>query len=170
MKMMKVIFIKGLPGVGKSTITKRLTRTLAAQHINVDKFKREAKTGNFRKDRLYAYKKTLRELNKFKKAKKDYVVIDEIFYNKKFVGDLLKFIKKNKANAYWFRITRPTKELLKIEKERKEKHKKRKIRNKLKDFLYLQKNMNLCKVRGEVIIKNKKTSETINFILEKVRK
>ena len=158
---MKIIFIRGLPGTGKTTIAKQLARKFNARYLNIDEFKIKAKTGDFKKDCLYAYKMTLDSLSLLRKDKNiNYIIMEEIFYNKKFVNDLIKFTKDNHFLSYWFQVKRSLRDLLKVESLRK-----RKIKNIKNDFHYLQKGIDSIKIKDEKVIKNLVISSTVKKII-----
>ena len=161
---MKVIVIRGLPGVGKSLVSKILKEIfLGCEIICVDKFKVKAmKDGkNFDESKKFAYEQALKKLDSLYKKDKNYVILDEMICNKDFYNQLNNFIKITKSYAYWFRVMRPIEKLLEIESNRK-----RKIKNNLKDFIKLRKDVEACRIKDEYCIKNDNLALTIKKILE----
>lgn len=154
---MKLVILRGLPGTGKTTIAKKLAKKIKAKHIWVDGFKLKSSKKTWKEIVKDAHKKAIKELNKAKKT--DTIILEEILYDRGFIKELKKFIKKGNHIARWIQIKRPLKELLKIELERK-----RKIKNTRKNFIDMQKGLDKSKVKGEVIIKNKNITKTISKI------
>jgi len=158
---MKLIFIRGLPGTGKTIIAKILKQIfLNAEIICVDKFKLQAmKKGNsFEESQKIAHKKTLEKLNSINK---EYIIVEELICDRDFYNELKDFVDRTKSRAYWFRLMRPLDKLLEVEKSRK-----RKIKNSKEDFDKLKEDIESCKIENEYLIKNDNLALTIRKILE----
>lgn len=167
---MKLIIIRGLPGSGKTEISKRLLKKLTnAIHIEVDSYKRKirpkfyslTKKSRDKKSREYSYKQTLLDLKNY--LNKDYVIIDEMICEKDFYNKINKFISKNKLEYHCFRIKRTLKELLKVETTRI-----RPVKNSLESFQKLEKEMNSYKFKGEISINNKTIIKCLKEILKHI--
>ena len=151
------IFIRGLPGSGKTTISNKLAEQLHWDVIHVDHYKTEFISQNqdayITKEFIpYSHKKTLEKLSDIKNN----VIIEELFWNNDFIQALLSFCKKNNIQYQWFKLIRDKKTLLSI---------KRKIRNTFKDFETMEKQIDDIKIKDEIIINNQNTDETIKQIL-----
>ena len=156
---MKLIFIRGLPGTGKTSIAEILKEHLPnSEIITVDYFKLGAmKDGeNFENAKRLAYRETIRKLNEFYLMQKDFIIVDELICEKKFFMKLREFLDKTNSKSYWFRITRKLKYLLEIEAERD-----RKIKNSIEDFEKLKKDIEKLKIPNEVLLKNDDLDLTI---------
>jgi len=161
---MKVIFIRGVPGVGKTLVSEALKKIfLDAEVIGVDKFKLKAmKNGeDFDKSKKFAYEQTLKKLELFYKKNKDYVIIEEIICDQDFLNRIYEFLDKTKSQSYWFRLKRKIKELLETEAKRK-----RRIKNTKEDLFKLKQDIESCKIKNEYSVKNDNLALTIKKILE----
>lgn len=163
---MRIIFIRGLPGTGKTSVAKELINKLDGKvvHIWVDNFKIEAGLDNFPKAIKTAYEKTISVLNDCLSQDVDWVVIEEILYDKGFISTLQEFVKKNNIKAYWFLLERPLDVLLTVENKRN-----RKIKNSKEDFEDMKKKLEETSVEGETVIENTDLYETVNNIASVVR-
>ena len=164
--MKKLIILRGLPGCGKSIIAEKLSEKLNSMVIYGDSFKREFMISNIdfkNKDVYeYAHNKILKELKKMFAKGKELVIIEELFENKNFVNSLKDFCDKNEVEIQWFYIQRDLEKLLEIENKRE-----RKIKNTIKDFKKLQKDLEDIKNEGEIIVDNNgDLNDTINFVLK----
>jgi len=160
---MKVIFIRGVPGVGKTVVSKILGKILSnSKIICVDNFNlEEMKRGkSFKKSLEIAHEKTLKELYLLEKGDIDYVILDEIICDRIFFEKLNKFLDETKTPSYWFRLMRPVEKLLEIESKRK-----RKIKNTQEDLFNLKKDIESCKIENEYRILNGNLALTIKKIL-----
>src|SRR6056297_726852 len=130
---MKIIFLRGCPGVGKSSVAERLRNHLDGEYIEVDSFKRELRKRSpdtiFGACCVYAYKMTRNRLMKLI-GDAEYVIVDEILYDQAFLQILSEFCCQNDLKPFWFTLTRDIETLLSIEKLRD-----RKIKNSSGDFI-----------------------------------
>ena len=165
---MKLIFIRGLPGSGESYVAESLTSKLEnCAYVKVDDFKLGyMKSGASIPDsRRLAYAKTISELQRLQKQKKDYVVVEELMCDPDFVRDLQNFARKTNSQSYWFRLKRSLTRLLETESRRD-----RRVKNSLDDFRKLEEDIGSCPVEGEIIVENNSDNQTaIKQILERVR-
>jgi len=160
---MLVIFIRGVPGVGKTTVSKILEERLPnSEAIYVDNFKIKAmkKGYTFNKAQKIAYNQTLQKLYFLHKKNKNYIILEEIISEKDFLRSLIEFLNETKSNVYWFRLMRPIEKLLKIESNRK-----RKIKNSHRDLLKFKQDIEFLKIKNEYWIKNDNLAFTIKKIL-----
>lgn len=160
---MKVIVIRGLPGVGKTVVSEILEEIFEAEVIHVDNFKlKEMKSGkSVEKSREIAYEQALKKLYLLYKKNRDYIILEEIIHEKDFLGKLYKFVNETMSQAYWFRLMRPIEKLLEVESNRK-----RRIKNTKEDLFKLKQDIESCKIKGECWIKNDNLALTIKKILE----
>jgi tRNA uridine 5-carbamoylmethylation protein Kti12 len=159
---MKLIFIRGLPGTGKTAIAEILKKELPnSESISVDNYKLEAiKNGeNFESAKNFAYTETIRKLYEFYLMEKDFCIVDELICEKEFLGKLYSFINKTKSNAYWFRVLRKLNFLLEVERGRK-----RIIKNTIDDFDRLKRDIKKLKIPNEVFIANDELYLTVDKI------
>jgi len=129
---MKIIFIRGLPGTGKTAVAEILkTKLPNSELISVDNFKLKSmsKGKDFKTAKNFAYNETLKKLYKFNLMKKDYCIVEELICEEEFLKKLYEFINKTNADHYWFRVMRKLKDLLEVESKRD-----RKIKNTVEDF------------------------------------
>ena len=115
-----IIFIRGLPRSGKTTISNTLAEKLKWKVIHVDDFKKELMDQNpkafFIQEVVpYSYKKTLEELEKNKGSD---LIVDELFRNKDFVQEALNFCNKNNISYRWFNIERDMDKLVEANENR----------------------------------------------------
>jgi len=168
---MRVIFIRGLPGTGKTIVSEILGKIfLNSEVICVDKFKLQAmKKGEIfeegeeidKRIEKIAYKKTLGKLNSFYEQNRKDIIIEGVIIDRSFYDELRDFINKTKSKDYWFRLLRPLEKLLEVEAGRK-----RKIRNSKEDFDKLREDIENCKIENEYWIKNDDLALSIKKILD----
>ena len=99
---MKLIFIRGVPGTGKTFIANKIKKILNnSEIICVDEFKLEAMSGgaNFSKALEIAYEKAIRKLYYFYEKNKDYIILEEIINNKFFFKRLYEFSNNTKSDT-----------------------------------------------------------------------
>jgi len=164
---MKVIFIRGLPGTGKTIASEILGKILVnSKVICVDKFKLQAmkKGESFEEGEERAYKKTLEKLNSFYEQNRKEIIIEGVIIDEGFYNELRYFVNKTKSEDYWFRLLRPLEKLLEVEASRK-----RKIKNSKEDFDKLREDIENCKIEEEHWIKNDDLALSIKKILEVVK-
>ncbi len=157
-----IIFLRGLPGTGKTVISNKLAQILRCEVIHVDDFKGELmkrKPGaNFLKEVVpYSYERTLDKLSKHKGSD---VVVEEIFRNEGFVQRVMNFCDQNKIKATWFKITRDRKFLLEVDDKRT-----RKIKNDEETLMRMEDQIHSIRIDGEVLIDNQNIEESVNMIL-----
>ncbi len=161
---MKIIFIRGVPGTGKTIVAKSIKESLPnSEIICVDDFKIKAmkKGTGIDESRKIAYKQTLKKLNLFHKQNKNYIILEELICDRNFLENLIEFLNKTKSHAYWFRLMRPIKKLLEIESNRN-----RKIKNTQEDLFKLKQDIESLKIKDEYLIKNDDLALTIKKILD----
>jgi dephospho-CoA kinase len=162
-----ILFIRGLPGSGKTTISKLLAERLQWDVIHADEFKKELMKqnpeANFVKEIVpTAYEKTLEKIQEYKSTN---VIVEEALRNKDFVQKLLHFCAENNIKNQWFKILRDKSILLEVNDERK-----RKVKNTPELLDMFEQQMNDIKIEGEIEVDNNKTTqECFNVILEHVR-
>lgn len=161
---MQAIFIRGVPGTGKTVVAKEIKKRLSnSELITVDDFKnKKAKDDeSFEESLRHAYEKALSKLYLAHKKNKAYIILDDIICEREFLKELIKFLKETKTPAYWFRLMRPIEELLKIESKRK-----RCIKNNKEQLHELKQKIDSLKIKNEYLIKNDDLKITIKKILE----
>jgi len=162
---MKTIFIRGVPGTGKTLVANILGKILSnSKVIHVDKLKVQAMKKlkntqkNIEKSREIAYEQTLKELELFQD--KNCIILEEVICDKYFLQSLIEFLNKTKSNAYWFRLMRPIKKLLEVESNRK-----RKVKNTQEDLFKINQDIKSLKIKNEYWIKNDNLALTLKKIL-----
>ena len=77
---MKIIFIRGLPGTGKTIVAEILKKIFDSEIICVDKFKLQAmkKRKGFEKSNEIAHEKTLKKLQSLYEKNKRCVIVEEL--------------------------------------------------------------------------------------------
>ncbi len=160
---MKIIFIRGLPGTGKTIIAKILKEIfLNSEVVSVDKLKIQAlkKNFTFAEANKLAFEKAIKKLYDLSKTK-EIIIFEEMICNRELYGELRNFIRNIGCKVYWFRITRKLNQLLVEESKRK-----RGIKNTEKDFSDLKKEIETIRIKGEHKIKNDDLGKTIKKILD----
>ena len=147
---MKVIFIRGLPGTGKTPIAHNLENKLKnSEVIHLDDFNIKAT----KKDVLEsAYKKVVNKLYLLYKKNKEHILIEGVICDKYFSKMLNEFVTETKSTAYWFRLEKPLENLL--------------IKNSKETLLKIEKDMDNCNIKDEHYMKNYDPSLTVEKILE----
>jgi len=160
---MTIIFIRGLPGTGKTTIANLLKAKLSAEVICVDNFKLEAVANgaSVKDSRKIAYEKTLKTLKLYVKENPEYIILEEIINDSSFFNQLQNFVKNSNIDTYWFCIERSLEELLKVESKRT-----RKLKNTKENFGELNREINNIKIEKEIFIQNDDINKTIKEIIE----
>lgn len=161
---MLFIFIRGVPGTGKTIVSKLLKKELInSEIINVDDFKIKAikEGGTFEDAKKIAYDKSLSKLYEFHSSKKDYIILEELICEKEFLNKINSFLKRTKSDYCWFRLMRKIKDILIIENKRE-----RKLKNNLEDFKKIKKEIELLKIKKEYWIKNDNLDLTLKRILK----
>jgi len=112
--MVKLIFIRGAPAVGKTTITKELLHTIKTKHklacayISEDDFRKQMQF-KYKSNDLIAHKNSVKLITTIiKKLLKidnyDFIFIEGQFRYKEIVDEYLKFILKNKFKSLFFQF------------------------------------------------------------------
>lgn len=160
---MIVIFIRGCPGAGKSTVAEKVCELLDGVHIQVDTYKRTFRKRypelDFGACCVYAYKMTRFELSK-RLQDTEYVVIDEILSDSEFNRILIDFCQKHHVPTFWFTLSRSMEDLLKVEESRN-----REIKNTIEDFEIFKKAFEDTRQEGEIVVENSDIEKTVERIL-----
>ena len=157
---MNLVVIRGLPGTGKTTVSKILGSIIPDSHIiHVDEFKIEAmnKGNSFEEAKEISYEKAIESLEN---SKSEYVILEEILCEEVFFRRLLNFCSERNSNLFCLRLMRPLNKLLELESERK-----RKVKNTKEDFFNLKQDLERIKINGEFWIKNDNLPLVIKGIL-----
>lgn len=157
-----IIFIRGLPGSGKTTISDKVAEKLGWNVVHADEFKKELMRqkpdADFVREIVPAsYKLTLGKLGTYKNSS---VIIEEVFRNKEFVQSVLDFCNKNSIKYQWFKIIRDENLLLQVYAKRTRKVK---MTKDLHDMFKQQ--MNDIKIEGEVTINNENIDKCVEEII-----
>jgi uridine kinase len=157
------IFIRGIPGSGKTSVSTKLSNLLNWEIIHVDLYKKEYMENNPDADFIeeiipYSYKTTIAKL---KECKNKNLIIEEIFRNHDFIKDILNSCKENRIDFKWFKIKRDMGDILKVESERK-----RKIKNTKEELENMQREMNNIIIEGEIDIYNENIDDSVRKILK----
>jgi shikimate kinase len=160
-----IIFLRGLPGSGKTTIAKELAEKLNTELISIDKYKKELMSekpeANFVKEIVpESYKRALLEL----KNKKDNLIVEEVFRNKEFVSNIEELCNQENINAIWFKITRTMEDIITTNNERK-----RGIKNTPEVLEMMNTQLNEIKIKNEIEIKNVSIDESVDTILKTIQ-
>ena len=156
-----IIFIRGLPGSGKTTISNRVGEKLRWEVVHVDQFKKEIMKQNPEADFIKevvprSYQKTLEKLQEYKEKN---AVVEEVFRNAGFVQSVIDFCDHNSIKYQWYKIIRDEELLLNIYDERTRKVK---MTKELHDLFKQQ--MNDIKIEGEIEILNTSVGECVERI------
>ena len=125
---MKLIVIRGNSGSGKTVITDTLAEKLGSEKIHIDYLKgvimgdSQVKNKPIVWDDIYkeAMMEALALLEKMKSEGAPLVIMEELFYNKKFTEELNKYCVDNNIEVQWFRIEREKEKLLRGRNHQKE--------------------------------------------------
>lgn len=166
--IMVIIFLRGLPGSGKTSIAHKLEEKLdCAEVIHSDAFKidylKKHKDCDFADACKYSYSKTIKRLSTL--SVKKIIIVEELFYDSDFVQKIRDFCREKNIRTFWFYLKRNLNKLLEIENSRK-----RKIKNTRGGLLKLQKDLDKIKIENEKIVLNDgNIDESVNFILENIK-
>lgn len=152
------VFIRGLPGVGKTSIANSLAEKLQWKVISIDAFKKqlmnELPNADFVSEIVPAsYQKGFEILEKYIDEN---VIIEEVFRNKEFVEKILIFCQQNNIPFQWFKIIRDKRLLQEVNSERK-----RTIKNDLEILNMFEEQINRIDIKNEVEIKNTASVEEV---------
>jgi broad-specificity NMP kinase len=157
-----IIFIRGLPGSGKTHISNDLGARLNIPVIHSDDLKKELtdrKPEAFFKEEVipYSYDRILQEIMRHKDNN---VIIEELFRTKDFVNKILSLCTKEAIISRWFQIDRDFREVIKVNKERK-----RKVKNDSQILERILRQIQEIEIPGEVLIKNTSVQEAVDEIV-----
>ena len=164
-----LIYIRGPPAVGKSSIARKLAKKLdKSALLHEDWFKfiqtkrslRDPKTNEIADKLLFATINKMRELDSY-----DYFIIDGLLVLLETIKRHYAFIKKNKFKAHFFELTAKNKTLIERNKARTE-HK-----SKIKNLIELNRKIKSTPIKGAVELKTEKLSEaaSVNLIVKQVK-
>ena len=118
------IIVAGLPGTGKTTISKQVAKELNAEILRTDEIRKNNEFSE--KEKKTVYEKMLSIAEKELKKNKN-IILDATFYKKKFRSKAKKIAERNKTENYLIEVTCSEKALKKrINKRFKEKKSKSK--------------------------------------------
>ena len=169
--MIKIIFIRGAPAVGKTTVTKKILKILKVEHnlnsayISEDDFRKQMQFKYKAKD-LIAHRNSV-ELIKtviiklLKLDTYDFIFIEGQFRYKEILDRYEKFVSKNNFESMLFQFELDLDEMKKRDVE---------LRNtKSKDIEEVKKDIDSYIPNNSIIIETKKPLEdTINEVLSKL--
>ena len=157
---MKLIVIRGNSGSGKTVITDTLAEKLGSEKIHIDYLKgvimgdSQVKNKPIVWDDIYkeAMMEALALLEKMKSEGAPLVIMEELFYNKKFTEELNKYCVDNNIEVQWFRIEREKEKI--IERQESSERATRKVRNSKEDIEMIESQIRENVIEGEVVIMN----------------
>jgi len=99
-----LIIICGLPGSGKSSLSRRLKRTLPAIHLNTDKVRKEVFSSPkyTEQEKKMVYDEIVNQTEK-QLLKKRNVIVDATFYSKKYRQRVINVARDTKTKYYVIR-------------------------------------------------------------------
>lgn len=164
---MKIIFLRGLPGSGKTKLANRLAEQLSAEVLHVDELKVEAKKNLelWPEARQKAYNQTLDYFTDAKNRGVDIVICEELMADTEFVKRLETFCRENQIEAFWYRIDREMTKLLELENSPERVN--RSPKNSEEDFKRLSREIEGIVVPGEIVINN---NDTLDIALSEIKK
>jgi len=146
---MKIIFIRGLPGTGKTPLAHNLEKTLLnSEVIHLDDF-------GIKKTKINDenYEKISKKLYSLYSKKVDPIIIEGIICKPKLYEIFKKFSNETNSEMYSFKIEKPLNELLN--------------KNTKEELIRLDEEMNNCKIDNEYTLKQgnfvEEILEIINF-------
>jgi adenylate kinase family enzyme len=156
-----IIFIRGIPGSGKTVIADKLAEKIGWKVIHIDDFKKEFSDKNpkafFIEEVVpYSYKKTLEILENYKNEN---IIVEEIFRNRDFVQQISDFCDKNNITNRWFNIVRDIKKVLETNEMRN-----RKVKNMAKTLESMRQQIDDVKIEKEITINNENIDESVQKI------
>lgn len=165
---MKIIFIRGGPAVGKTTLTKQILKILKLEHqldcayIAEDNFRKEMQNKYKAKD-IQVHRNSVKLItNIIKQLTKmdsyDFIFIEGQFRYQEIINSYEQFVKENNYSAEWIEFSISTKEM----KERDNK-----LRNtKSKDIDEVKKDIDSNKpLNYKIMITNKTIEENANELI-----
>jgi len=116
--MKRVIFIAGLPGVGKSTFARTVAKKVNGTILDIDEIKKELVDPNLVKStidppevRWRCYEKAAEKIALFFEKGVSTVVVDEVFHLHNLRQNLENICTSNGANVLWVEVRCPSQEV-----------------------------------------------------------
>ncbi len=156
-----IIFLRGLPGSGKTTIANLLSDKKGWKVISIDEYKKEIMKeypeAHFITEIVpLSYKRALEEIDKVTGD----VIVEEILRNKDFVEQLNELNKTKKVETKWFKIVRNMEDIVKTNAERK-----RKVKPTSETLIKMNEQLNSIVIEGEIVINNESPEDSVEKIL-----
>lgn len=161
------IFIRGLPGVGKTTIARRLTDELGWPVKRVDDHKiaymNEHPDADFIDEVVpHSHEQFLDELQE---SEHENLITEGLFKDRDLVSSANKICENKSIEPQWFLIERDREKLLEVESNRE-----RKVKNSPEELEAMEEKMNSIDIEGEICIKNDDLDIAVKNIMNEVRK
>ena len=162
-----IIFLRGLPGSGKTVIADALAERLNWKVVHVDEFKRELRKKNPNADFLKeivpaSYHIALHNLEEQKDSD---LVVEELFNDRTFVENVLKVCEKNNIPCRWFKVVRDKKDVLHINTNN---IRKRTVVNSPEAIEVIERELEEVKIGGEMDIYNRTIDQSVDEILSEL--
>lgn len=160
-----IIFLRGLPGSGKTTIADLLGKRLGWLVVHVDESKTEymnAHPDASFKDEVVPHAQKI-FMEKLESYKDEDLVVEETFWIENFVINILEFCEINRINSKWFLIERDMSQILETNEART-----RRIKNTPSGLQNMSNRMKDIKIDGEIVVDNMNIEDSVETIYNSI--
>ena len=164
--MRKIIFLRGLPGSGKTSISNSLSEKLGWKVIKIDQFKsdymREHPDADFLSEVVpHSY---ARAIETIKGIEDENIIVEELFRSIDLVISMQDLSRKKNMSQHWFKLERSMEALIKVGKERK-----RSIKNSPEVLNKMKDDLDSISIENEVVLEGEDLNMKFRKILDTIK-